>query len=92
MNEKCVQIILKGKVQGVFFRKFTKITADELGIKGFVKNMFDGSVYIEACGEGTQLEKFIQWCKHGPEHALVTEAEVKEIEQRKFLSFTIAHF
>ncbi|MFI5220189.1 MAG: acylphosphatase [Bacteroidia bacterium] len=92
MNTKCVKIIVKGKVQGVFFRKFTKIAADDLEINGFVKNQYDGSVYIEACGDTTQLEKFIQWCKQGPEQAQVAESEVKEIEQKIFSSFRIVPF
>ncbi|MEP7168648.1 MAG: acylphosphatase, partial [Bacteroidota bacterium] len=59
MTKKCFQIIVKGNVQGVFFRKYTRITANMLGIKGFVKNELDGYVYIEACGESKALEKFI---------------------------------
>lgn len=57
-----------------------------------MKNQYDGSVYIEACGEDTQLEKFVDWCKHGPEYAQVAEAEVKEIEQKIFSSFRIVLF
>jgi acylphosphatase len=44
-------IKVTGKVQGVFFRASTKAVADQLGVKGFVKNLSDGSVYIEAAGD-----------------------------------------
>ncbi|EKX74285.1 acylphosphatase, putative [Theileria equi strain WA] len=45
--------IVRGKVQGVFFRKYTKIEADKLGIKGYVQNHVDGSVV----GAGQTVEK-----------------------------------
>ena len=86
MTEKCFQIIVKGNVQGVFFRKYTKITANMLGIKGFVRNEPDSSVYIEACGESKALEKFIQWCHRGPENAEVEKVDVDEISLKKFLN------
>ena len=92
MPEKCTQIIIRGQVQGVFFRKFTKGKARELGISGFVRNEYDGSVYIEACGENSHLEKFILWCHYGPEHARVEKVEVKEIESKSFSSFSITYF
>jgi len=67
MTQK-IQIRAKitGRVQGVFFRAKTKQEADRIGIKGWVKNLFDGSV--EAVFEG-DLEKVAQmtdWCKKGP--------------------------
>lgn len=92
MNEKCVRIIIHGNVQGVFFRKFTKIAAQDLDIKGFVRNEQDGSVYIEGQGENSQLEKFIAWCHQGPEHAYVEKVDVKKIEQKNFFSFNISYF
>jgi acylphosphatase len=92
MTEKCYRIIVKGKVQGVFFRKYTKIKADILGIKGFVRNEPDASVYIEACGEKTKLEEFVKWCSNGPKQALVEKVDVSEISVKKFSSFDIAYF
>ncbi|HEY4497069.1 MAG TPA: acylphosphatase, partial [Candidatus Paceibacterota bacterium] len=64
-----------GNVQGVFFRQSAKIKADELGIKGFVKNEPDGSVYIEADGDGEAVERFIDWCRLGPDSANVDKIE-----------------
>jgi len=49
--KKHVNITVKGRVQGVGFRYSAMEAAEELGIKGFVRNMPDGSVYIEAEGE-----------------------------------------
>jgi len=70
-----------GKVQGVAFRYYTREKAVSLGIKGFVKNMRDGSVYIEACGEQDGMKRFIEWCRHGPAMARVTHVEIQEKEE-----------
>lgn len=54
-------ISVKGKVQGVWFRKYTQKKATALGITGFVMNKIDGSVYIETTGKETILNDFINW-------------------------------
>ena len=54
----CHQIIVTGKVQGVWFRDSTLKKAHELGVKGFVKNQPDGSVYIEAEGTPSAIKEF----------------------------------
>ena len=74
------KIKVSGKVQGVFYRASTKQMADLLGIKGFVRNEPDETVYIEAEGDEEVLVKFIQWCHHGPERAQVTYVSVNEHE------------
>lgn len=91
-NKKCVQLTVKGKVQGVFFRKFTKIKAEELKIKGFVKNELRGSVFIEACGDSQNIDKFIEWCHHGPANAKVEKVTAEETEIKEFSSFQINYF
>lgn len=67
MEEKQLyKIHVNGYVQGVGFRWRTVREAAALGIKGFVRNMPDGSVYIEAEGTRKQLRSFVEWCKKGP--------------------------
>jgi len=88
-NQKCCQIVVKGKVQGVLFRKYTKVTALLLGIKGFVRNERNGSVYIEAVGDTAQVDKLIEWCHRGPKHAEVKKVEVTDIPFKKFEEFGI---
>ena len=78
---KHLNIIVKGKVQRVHFRVSTKAVADQLGVKGFVMNRPDGSVYIEAEGEDFELESFLDFCKEGPEDAEVSEIDIKETEE-----------
>ena len=69
MEEKILyKIHVMGYVQGVGFRYRTLREAVSRGIKGFVKNMYDGSVYIEAEGTRKELKHFVEWCKKGPGH------------------------
>jgi acylphosphatase len=86
---QAVRIKIHGKVQGVWFRKNTYKTAKELGIKGFVRNEPDGSVYIEAEGNESNLKMFIEWCKEGPESAIVKSVEFDEQEFKQFQEFII---
>ena len=82
-------IIVSGRVQGVFYRVATKEKADELGVKGFVRNELNGSVYIEAEAEEDILYKFVKWCNSGPPRAQVQHAEVILGEVKGYSSFTI---
>ena len=90
-NMKNFQLIVSGKVQGVFFRKNTKKEADKLGLKGWVKNEIDSSVKIEVEGEQEVLEKFIGWCKKGPDMASVKDVGISEGEIKNFTSFEILY-
>ena len=64
-------IRVSGKVQGVFYRASAKNEADKLGVRGIVRNEPDGSVYIEAEGNESELSNFIAWCKKGPPRSQV---------------------
>ena len=83
------EILITGKVQGVFFRKYTCEAADAVGITGFVKNLPDQSVYILATGTNEQLEQFINWCRKGSPRSKVEKVEVKEMGLQQFSSFTV---
>lgn len=71
-------ITVSGRVQGVFFRDSTKKMAGILGLHGFVQNLPDGRVYIEAEGDNDMLVRLIDWCHHGPELANVTNVSVTD--------------
>ncbi|SEF83746.1 acylphosphatase [Sphingobacterium lactis] len=73
-------IQVRGKVQKVFFRASTKAVADQLGVKGFVMNKPDGSVYIEAEGNTFGLESLLEFCQEGPEGAMVESVEYQEVD------------
>jgi acylphosphatase len=70
-----LDIKIYGKVQGVFFRWSSRLEAEKLGITGCVENKPDGSVWIEAESEKENLEKFLDWCRKGPEKAKVEKIE-----------------
>lgn len=86
---KHYNISVAGRVQGVFFRASTKTSADHANIKGFVKNLPDGSVYIEAEGEESDLKQFVSWCSQGPKSAKVERCEVAEAAMKGFGEFKI---
>lgn len=87
----CYQIRVVGKVQGVFYRASTKTVADELGVKGWVKNEMDGSVLIEAEGTKDKLIDLMAWCKKGPLHAKVDSIERIEVDLKHHNVFLIRH-
>ncbi|MGI9525725.1 MAG: acylphosphatase [Weeksellaceae bacterium] len=80
-----LNIIVKGKVQGVGFRDAAKSKADELGIRGTVENLASGEVEIIAQGTKDQLAEFLEWSKRGPSKAEVTKVQKTEIEDSDFL-------
>lgn len=89
MNKVHLNIKLTGKVQGVTFRQTTKYVADQSGIKGFVRNEPDGSLYMEAEAEQWELDTFLEWCNDGPDRARVDSCEVIEGELKDFKDFVI---
>lgn len=78
-------------MQGVFFRKHTRLTATGLGLTGQVRNLPDGSVEVLAAGTDQQLDALISWCHLGPEKAAVSSVTVKECEPQEFTGFKIVH-
>jgi acylphosphatase len=89
MDMKAATLIVFGKVQGVGFRYYTHKKAKELHISGFVKNMPDGSVYIEAEGSAVLLEQFISWCGNGPSWARVIKVDRQDVPVCRFDGFHV---
>jgi acylphosphatase len=71
-----VQIVVRGRVQGVFYRASARDEGERLGLSGEVRNLPDGCVQLVAEGEREQLEKLIAWCRRGPPMAQVDDVEV----------------
>jgi len=86
---KTIQLIIKGKVQGVFFRATAKDIADDLGVKGWIRNLPDRNVEIRATATEEALQQFIDWCKQGPPKAKVENVTVEEFVPEDFNSFKI---
>jgi acylphosphatase len=82
-------IKITGKVQGVNFRRYTHDTAERMGVKGFVQNEPDGSVYCEAEGGEKVLQMFIDQLAIGPVTAAVKEVDVTLDMPKGFTIFEI---
>lgn len=90
MDEKLLyKIHVAGHVQGVGFRWSALREARNSGIKGFVRNISDGSVYIEAEGSIQQLNKFVEWCKKGPGFGYVDSVTVDKFPPVNYTEFRI---
>ncbi len=75
-----IRILVKGRVQGVFYRNYTQEFALNLGIQGRVRNLKNGDVEILAHGEKEQLESLINWTKKGSPLSKVTEVSFDKID------------
>ncbi len=84
-------ILIKGKVQGVFFRASAQQEANRLGLTGYVRNQADGSVYAEVEGQEEIVEEFIHWCFTGPPNARVTDVYSEKGLLKNFKTFDIRH-
>ncbi|MDH4208628.1 MAG: acylphosphatase [Anaerolineae bacterium] len=72
-----LRAVVQGRVQGVFFRDFTRTEARALGLTGYVRNLLDGAVEVVAEGPGEALEKFQGLLKIGPPSARVETVEAQ---------------
>ncbi|HZI69378.1 MAG: acylphosphatase [Ginsengibacter sp.] len=86
---KTVQVLISGKVQGVFFRDSARKVANKLGVTGWIKNRPDEKVEAMVSGMEKEVQAFVEWCRSGPERAEVEEVLVSEKEQTHFERFEI---
>lgn len=84
-----LNIKIHGDVQGVGFRYECKGKADELGVKGMVRNEPDGTVYAEAEADEETLAKFIGWCRTGPDYSHVSKVDITDSALTGFKTFRI---
>lgn len=82
-------VIISGRVQGVGYRYSTWEVANQLGIKGWVRNRSDGTVEAVFEGDEATVAKMIQWCHQGPPHAKVTQVAVESEPPENLRGFTI---
>ena len=68
---------MEGLVQGVGYRWYAARRAEALGLNGFVKNLYDGTVEVEAEGDRSVLEELIQQLRVGPRSARVTNLKIE---------------
>ena len=92
MRMKRVKIAVHGDVHGVFFRASTRDKALDLGLKGYAKNMPDGTVEVVAEGPEDKLKELIAFCKNNPGYSNVSKVTVKEEEAtNEFDGFRIGY-
>ncbi|MDD2605437.1 MAG: acylphosphatase [Desulfobacterales bacterium] len=72
-------LIVTGRVQGVFYRLETQRAAEGLGIKGWVRNLPDGTVEAVIEGAPRAVEAMIDWCRQGPPRSRVDAVHVEPL-------------
>jgi len=73
---KQFRAVVVGRVQGVYFRAETAACAQRLGLGGFVRNLANGTVEVQAAGSAADLEPFIAFLRRGPEIARVDDLQI----------------
>jgi acylphosphatase len=84
-----LEVRVFGRVQGVGFRYSALHHAISLGIKGYVRNMRDGSVKLEIEGTEQAVNEMIKWCRLGPPHGHVSDVYTSGSDLIGFTDFTI---
>ena len=79
MESRCVSLLIHGRVQGVFYRARARAAGADLGLRGWVRNLDDGTVETRACGSAEAVEQYIDWCHQGPTAARVGRIEIREL-------------
>jgi len=77
MAQKRIQLIIRGRVQGVFFRASAQREARRLGLTGWIRNRADGAVEATVEGEEDNVKDFLSWAQHGPTTARVDKVDTR---------------
>jgi len=91
MDTILYKIQVSGRVQGVGFRHSARRHARLLGLKGFVKNLANGDVYIEAEGSRNSLDELVNWCRKGPGFGFVESVKLDTDQPKYFKTFNIKY-
>jgi len=84
-----IEAWVSGRVQGVWFRAFTKKAATALGVAGYVENLPDGRVHLHAQGSADQLNNLLEQLKQGPRGSRVDDIESMPAATRSESGFSI---
>jgi acylphosphatase len=91
-NKARLQVLISGRVQGVFYRAYTRDQARARGLTGWVRNLPDGRVAAVFEGDREQLKAMLAWCRQGPPYAHVDEIlEDWQPYQGEFSEFSIRY-
>lgn len=78
MEKKRAHVWISGRVQGVFFRAFTRDMAVQMGLTGWARNLSDGRVEAVFEGDADIVEAMLRWCHHGSPMSRVDSVDVRE--------------
>ena len=88
-NTICLRVFISGKVQGVGYRYSTVQKAQELGLRGWVRNRLDGRVEAIFAGIEPLITQMLQWCDQGTRSAKVTDVSVEKLEPQIYQGFEV---
>ena len=92
MKKRRAHVWITGRVQGVFFRAYTRDAAQLIGVTGWVRNLPDGRVEAVFEGEADKVEKMIEWCREGSPMSRVDRVDVlEEVYTGDFDRLVITH-
>ena len=86
-----VHVRVSGRVQGVFYRSYTKAQAQELGVKGWVRNVPGGGVEAILEGERQKVGELVSLMKAGPEGSMISGLELSELKCKGYEDFKIIY-
>ncbi len=82
MSDARARVVVRGRVQGVFFRAETRDRARSLDLAGWIRNNPDGTVEAVFEGDRDRIDSMLAWCRSGPSLAHVDDVEVEWTEPR----------
>jgi acylphosphatase len=86
------QVVISGRVQGVFFRAKTRDQAQARGLTGWVRNLPDGRVAAVFEGDREKIDSMLDWCRKGPSYAAVDEVQTDwQPYQGEFQDFSVRY-
>ena len=86
-----VHVRVSGRVQGVYYRAFTREKAIALGVKGWIRNVPGGGVEAVLEGERKQVGELLKSMKSGPTGSLVLGMELSELQAKDYEDFEIEY-
>lgn len=88
---RAVELVVNGRVQGVYYRATARDEADRLGLAGWIRNREDGAVVARIEGSPEAVEEFVAWSRQGPPAARVDEVEISEVTPQGDAGFDVLH-
>ncbi len=90
-EKKTHRLLIRGRVQGVFFRDSMRREAQRLGVAGWVRNRNDGRVEAVVQGDANAVDSIIRWAWRGPDQAMVEGVDIAAAEEGDYIGFEILY-